>query len=90
MACCLAPLSCLCCGGPCGCCPGLPGLRSSISTRIAYGAMLLFGAIISAIMLSSTITGALDSSFICNNFRLLIVDVTNPIQCSAFIGKFTD
>ena len=88
MAC--APLLCLCCGSPCGCCPGLPGLRSSISTRIAYGAMLLFGAVISAILVSSTVSAAFENSFICNNFRTIVVDVDNPIQCSAFFGKFKD
>ena len=86
---CFGALACLLCGSPCGCCPGLPGLRASISTRIAYGAMLLFGAILAAILVSASVGGVFQNSFICNNFRLLpFYDVNNPIDCSLVFGEF--
>ncbi|KAI6652119.1 Serine incorporator 2-like [Oopsacas minuta] len=86
MACLLGPLSCLCCGGPCGCFSGLPGLRASISTRISYGVMLLFGAIISVIFASRGVTGLLEGSFICNNFRVVVFDINPDINCASFLG----
>ncbi|XP_065183914.1 probable serine incorporator [Sycon ciliatum] len=71
---CLASLACCLCPSPCGCCCGCcPTSKSSTTSRLMYGVMLLVGTVVSALFLTTKVANAvLKSNTICSTIRKVV------------------
>ncbi|XP_059487780.1 probable serine incorporator isoform X1 [Neocloeon triangulifer] len=79
-------LACCCGSAACSlCCSACPSCKSSTSTRIMYGVLLILGTIVACITLSPGLQDTLANVPFCSNTtRILPKEVT--IDCSAAVG----
>ena len=96
MGCCVGSLltNIACCFGSaaCGCCcKACPSMKNSTSSRLSYAFLLIFGAVVSALMLIPGLGGTLRKLLpgVCSNITIVgIINQNQLINCDSIIGYF--
>lgn len=82
LACCFGSAACSCC------CKAMPAMKNSVAARLSYALLLIFSAIVSAVMLIPGLGGTLEKILpgICTN--ITIINQNQLINCKNIIGYF--
>lgn len=82
LACCFGSAACSCC------CKAMPAMKNSVASRLSFAMLLIFSAIVSAIMLIPQLGSTLKKILpgICTN--ITIINQSQLINCDNIIGYF--